>query len=57
MRNDHFSKQAAGYAVYRPSYPAALFEYLAALESVKVVQYPLVYDHGWSVDFEALEHR
>jgi alanine-synthesizing transaminase len=39
--------------VPRPSYP--LFEYLAALESVKVVQYPLVYDHGWSVDFEALE--
>jgi alanine-synthesizing transaminase len=39
--------------VPRPSYP--LFEYLAALESVKVVPYPLVYDHGWSVDFDALE--
>jgi aspartate/methionine/tyrosine aminotransferase len=38
--------------VPRPSYP--LFEYLAALESVKVVQYPLVYDHGWAVDFDAL---
>src|ERR1700694_6203731 len=39
--------------VPRPSYP--LFEFLAELESVKVVQYPLVYDHGWMVDFEALE--
>ncbi len=37
----------------RPSYP--LFEFLAALESVKVVQYPLIYDHGWMIDFEALE--
>jgi aspartate/methionine/tyrosine aminotransferase len=38
--------------VPRPSYP--LFEYLAALESVKVVQYPLAYDHGWAVDLDAL---
>jgi alanine-synthesizing transaminase len=36
----------------RPSYP--LFEFLAALESVRVVQYPLVYDGGWRVDFDAL---
>jgi len=39
--------------VPRPSYP--LFEFLAELESVKVVQYPLVYDHGWMIDFDALE--
>jgi alanine-synthesizing transaminase len=39
--------------VPRPSYP--LFDYLAALESVTVVQYPLVYDHGWSIDLVALE--
>jgi alanine-synthesizing transaminase len=39
--------------VPRPSYP--LFEFLAALESVRVVQYPLVYDGAWSVDFEALK--
>lgn len=39
--------------VPRPSYP--LFEYLAALESVRVVQYPLVYHGAWSVDFDALE--
>jgi SAM-dependent methyltransferase len=31
MRHDHFSRQAAGYAVYRPSYPAALFDYLASV--------------------------
>jgi aspartate/methionine/tyrosine aminotransferase len=37
----------------RPSYP--LFDFLAALESVEVRQYPMVYDHGWSIDFGALE--
>ncbi len=40
--------------VPRPSYP--LFEFLAELESIRVVQYPLVYDHGWMIDFPALEH-
>jgi alanine-synthesizing transaminase len=37
----------------RPSYP--LFEYLAALESVQVRQYPLRYDGAWHIDFQALE--
>lgn len=37
----------------RPSYP--LFEYLAALESVGVRQYPLRYDGVWHIDFPALE--
>jgi alanine-synthesizing transaminase len=37
----------------RPSYP--LFEYLAALESVEVVQYPLRYDGAWHIDFPVLE--
>jgi alanine-synthesizing transaminase len=37
----------------RPSYP--LFEFLAGLESVRVVQYPLRYDGVWHIDFEALE--
>jgi aspartate/methionine/tyrosine aminotransferase len=37
----------------RPSYP--LFEFLAALESVRVVQYPLAYHGAWSIDLEALE--
>jgi alanine-synthesizing transaminase len=35
-----------------PSYP--LFDYLAALDSVRVVQYPLVYHGGWAIDFDAL---
>ncbi len=39
----------------RPSYP--LFEFLAALEAVRVVQYPLVYHGSWSIDFCALEER
>lgn len=39
--------------VPRPSYP--LFEYLARLESVHIRQYPLFYDHGWHIDFGALE--
>jgi alanine-synthesizing transaminase len=36
----------------RPSYP--LFEYLAALESVRIRQYPLRYDNGWFIDFDPL---
>jgi alanine-synthesizing transaminase len=40
--------------VPRPSYP--LFEFLAALESVKVVHYPLVYHGTWSIDLDALRH-
>jgi len=36
-----------------PSYP--LFEFLADIQDVKVVRYPLVYDHGWQIDFHALE--
>jgi aspartate/methionine/tyrosine aminotransferase len=37
----------------RPSYP--LFDHLAALESVRVHHYGLFYDHGWYIDFHALE--
>lgn len=39
--------------VPRPSYP--LFEYLARLESIRVVHYPVFYDHGWHIDCGALE--
>ncbi len=39
--------------VPRPSYP--LFEFLAAMESVRVAHYPLVYHGRWSVDLDALE--
>jgi hypothetical protein len=35
-----------------PSYP--LFEFLAALESVRPAPYPLVYHDGWEIDLEAL---
>jgi alanine-synthesizing transaminase len=36
-----------------PSYP--LFAFLAEIQDVKLVRYPLVYDHGWQIDFHALE--
>ncbi len=35
-----------------PSYP--LFDYLAALDSVRAVPYGLVYHGAWSIDFDAL---
>ena len=38
--------------VPRPSYP--LFEFLATMESLRVVSYPLVYHGGWSIDCDAL---
>ncbi len=38
--------------VPKPSYP--LFEFLADLSDVKLVPYPLLYDHGWQIDFELL---
>jgi alanine-synthesizing transaminase len=36
-----------------PSYP--LFDFLADLQDVKLVRYPLLYDHGWQIDFHTLE--
>ena len=36
-----------------PSYP--LFDFLADIQDVKPVRYPLMYDHGWQIDFYALE--
>jgi alanine-synthesizing transaminase len=38
--------------VPNPSYP--LFEFLADLADVKLVSYPLLYDHGWQIDFDSL---
>ena len=35
-----------------PSYP--LFDFLAALDAVRVIQYPLVYHGSWTIDFDAL---
>ena len=37
-----------------PSYP--LFEYLAALESVRTVPYAIRYDGSWSIDFDTLRN-
>ena len=35
-----------------PSYP--LFEFLASIQDVKLVPYPLLYDHGWQIDLHGL---
>ncbi len=37
-----------------PSYP--LFSFLAEILDVKLVRYPLVYDHGWQIDFHSLQN-
>jgi alanine-synthesizing transaminase len=39
--------------VPKPSYP--LFEFLADLQDVTLAPYPLIYDHGWQMDFHSLE--
>lgn len=38
--------------IVQPSYP--LFDFLARIEDVRLVPYPLFYDHGWHLDAEAL---
>ena len=38
-----------------PSYP--LFGFLAEIDDVKLMRYPLVYDHGWQIDFHALNRK
>jgi len=38
--------------VPKPSYP--LFEFLAEMQDVKLVPYPLIYDHGWQLDFPSI---
>jgi len=35
-----------------PSYP--LFEFLADLADIRLISYPLLYDHGWQMDFASL---
>ncbi len=41
--------------VATPSYP--LFDFLADIQDVKLVSYPLLYDHGWQIDLHTLEQR
>src|SRR5262249_43395360 len=36
-----------------PSYP--LFDFLADINDVKLARYPLLYDHGWQIDFASFE--
>src|SRR5258708_31116594 len=36
-----------------PSYP--LFPFLADIQDVKLVRYPLLYDHGWQIDLHSLQ--
>jgi aspartate/methionine/tyrosine aminotransferase len=36
-----------------PSYP--LFGFLAGINDVVLAHYPLIYDHGWQIDFPSLE--
>jgi alanine-synthesizing transaminase len=38
--------------VASPSYP--LFDYIARLDDVRLVEYPLLYDHGWLIDLHVL---
>jgi aspartate/methionine/tyrosine aminotransferase len=38
--------------IAQPSYP--LFDFLAQIENVRLVPYPLFYDHGWYLDSDAL---
>ena len=41
--------------IAQPSYP--LFQFLADLDDVRLVPYPLFYDHGWHIDIAALTER
>ena len=41
--------------IAQPSYP--LFDFLAQIEDVRLVPYPLLYDHGWQIDFAELRAR
>lgn len=38
-----------------PSYP--LFDYLATLDDVRLVSYPLLYEHGWHIEPGAVQAR
>jgi alanine-synthesizing transaminase len=40
-------------AIAQPSYP--LFDFLATIQDVKLRPFPLIYDHGWQIDFHGLQ--
>jgi alanine-synthesizing transaminase len=37
----------------QPGYP--LFSFLAGIQDVSLVRYPLIYDYGWQIDFQSLQ--
>ncbi|HEY6446811.1 MAG TPA: pyridoxal phosphate-dependent aminotransferase [Acidobacteriaceae bacterium] len=41
--------------IAQPSYP--LFDFLAQIEDVRLVPYPLLYDYGWQIDLVGLRQR
>jgi len=41
--------------IAQPSYP--LFDFLAQIEDVRLVPFPLIYDHGWQIDLPSLRAR
>ncbi len=41
--------------IAQPSYP--LFDFLAQLDDVRLIPYPLLYDHGWQMDANALREK
>jgi alanine-synthesizing transaminase len=41
--------------IAQPSYP--LFDFLAQIEDVRLMPYPLLYDHGWQIDLAGLRER
>jgi len=43
-----------GDEVLVPAHSYPLFEFLASIEDVKLVPYPLLYDHGWQIDLHGL---
>jgi alanine-synthesizing transaminase len=40
--------------IAQPSYP--LFDFLATIQDVHLRPFRLLYDHGWQIDFHALQH-
>lgn len=41
--------------IAQPSYP--LFDFLAQIDNVRLIPYPLFYDHGWRLDATALRQK
>lgn len=41
--------------IAQPSYP--LFDFLAQIDDVRLIPFPLFYDHGWQIDIEGLRQR